>query len=356
MGIVMKVLSKSVIVILSLVMATSAWSGVNIQPSKLYFSGVLKLGSKMKYVRVHLKPGMRFVAVMGVYKNRRGENTVKAWLVTEENFRRRRAGKRYYYIKGAGGTVRKTGKIVYRATKEGDYYFLIRSGSTNGNTPVKLVVYTLQPRLTPEFLRERKFYDRMYRAYIAMFKSRYFDINVRVCGIKNAFSDYESNITICRELIIDLKRKGHGEAIKFILHHEFAHSLLKIWGWPLYDNEDVADEFATVLSLMFRQYKAPLAAARWWAKRPVSARYLRYKIRKYDRHTITIQRARNILKWMKEPRKLLKKWQKFLISNMTNAALKVLKRGWEKGTLTWVNIDVVRAEIARRVRLQRQCR
>jgi hypothetical protein len=305
-------------------------------------------------VPIYLERGDQLRAIFIISPDRFGNRDLKMWLLTQDNYRRYRQGQRYYFIKGAGGSYHKKGRIFFTARRSGRYYLQVANFNRSGTKRYfRLVLYSVKPRLTPEFIRERNFYDKMYRGYLALFKINHFDIKVRVCGTKNAWSDRDSNITFCRELINELKKKGHSEAIKFILHHEFAHSLMRRLGWPIYSNEEVADEFATVMSLMFRQYKAPIAAARYWHRKKVTARYIKSKLSRFDRHTITPQRARNIVYWVRQRDKLLKRWQNFLVPKMTDGALRVLQRGWEKGTINWVNIDVVRAELGRRTQLRR---
>lgn len=41
--------------------------------------------------------------------------------------------------------------------------------------------------------------------------------------------------------------------------------MMRLWGLPLSDNEDVADEFATVIMILAKQQQPALQAAQWWA-------------------------------------------------------------------------------------------
>jgi len=67
---------------------------------------------------------------------------------------------------------------------------------------------------------------------------------VRPCGVVNAFSS--PDITLCTELMDTMYREGWHDAIRVVLYHELAHSLLRLWELPGYDNEDLADEFAVL--------------------------------------------------------------------------------------------------------------
>jgi hypothetical protein len=51
---------------------------------------------------------------------------------------------------------------------------------------------------------------------------------------------------VCSELIADLGEKNLEGAPHPILLYEMAHSLMYLWKLPGYNNEDIADEFATI--------------------------------------------------------------------------------------------------------------
>ena len=73
------------------------------------------------------------------------------------------------------------------------------------------------------------------------------------------------NITLCAELVEEMASKNMVGAISFAYLHELAHTLMKQWGLPLWDNEDAADEFATAFLLIGKQDAIALQAAQYWA-------------------------------------------------------------------------------------------
>lgn len=91
---------------------------------------------------------------------------------------------------------------------------------------------------TIRFLREST--DRIE----ALYRVPTITLRVRPCGVVNAFSS--PDITLCTELMDTMFREGWHDAIRVVLYHELAHSLLRLWDLPGYDNEDLADEFAVL--------------------------------------------------------------------------------------------------------------
>ena len=83
----------------------------------------------------------------------------------------------------------------------------------------------------------------LVNAFAAFYK---FDspITIRPCYEANAF--YMDTIIVCGELISELFRTNRFEAINFIIYHEIGHYVMKEYGLPGFDNEDLADEFALV--------------------------------------------------------------------------------------------------------------
>src|SRR5262249_46746932 len=150
-----------------------------------------------------------------------------------------------------------------------------------------------------------------------------FNIAIRHCGVENAFSN--PNITLCAELIQSLGKQRLDSALAFVFLHELGHTLLRGWGLPMWDNEDAADEFATVLMKMGHQDAAALQAAQWWATQ-TNAQEALSKLWVDDRHTVSPQRARNIIHWLNDTDQLLDRWKRVFVPNMqTDALLEALK-------------------------------
>jgi hypothetical protein len=145
---------------------------------------------------------------------------------------------------------------------------------------------------------------------------------------------------MCRELIDNNEKRGIPAANIFVFFHEAAHSLLKLWGYPLSDNEDAADEMATVLSLLIKKEELALQAAQWWANSG-SRREALDKMIVDDRHTISPQRARNIVNWLNRRGELLQRWQKIWVPHMTHEALIALRDSTE----AWVDKQLVVATL-----------
>ena len=89
----------------------------------------------------------------------------------------------------------------------------------------------------------------------------------------------------------------------------------------------MADEFATVFMMMTQQKAQALDAAQYWVSQTESAQDAVSKIWLDDRHTLSPQRARNIVHWLNNEQDLVRRWQKaYFIPNLTNDALQQLAR------------------------------
>jgi hypothetical protein len=216
---------------------------------------------------------------------------------------------------------------------------------------VQLYVYAISPRPTPASIASQRQMEAFYNGLRQLFVFPDFRVSIRHCGFENAFSD--PNITLCMELIEKLADQDLHDAVQFVLFHELGHTLLHLWGLPGWDNEDMADEFATVFLMLTDQDTTALAAAQWWASE-ASEEEVRAKLWIDDRHTLSPQRARNIIAWLNQRDDLLRRWQKLLIPNMQTEVLKKLASGQESGV---EDLSGVRAELARRgVATQKQGR
>jgi hypothetical protein len=183
-----------------------------------------------------------------------------------------------------------------------------------------------------------------------LFIFRPFSISVELCGKDIAFSR-KDGIVLCLEFVKKISTTlGSKEktinVLLFTIFHEAGHILLAQWEYPFYDNEEVADDFATVLIMMLGQKERLSAMTEFFISNPSSNELLSQAF-KGDRHPLSIQRARNILRWMKDPEQL-KKWQTVFVPHMQTAVLKQLK----KTTPSWVNPILVEKELAMRKRFR----
>jgi len=137
-------------------------------------------------------------------------------------------------------------------------------------------------------------------------------------------------------------RAKAADALVFALFHELAHVLLAQWKYPFFDNEDVADEFATALMVMVGQRDRVRAAAESFAATASVAEAMR-KMFRDDRHPLSSQRARNIMRWLNDPA-LVRKWQPIFVPNMQSDVLRALLRQ----PRDWVDRQLIEKELASR--------
>ena len=97
-------------------------------------------------------------------------------------------------------------------------------------------------------------------------------------------------------------------ALVGIVYHEVGHSLLSLWGLPGHNNEDTADEFAVQLALrtpneakIIDQFASFFESGDPWME-------ARVMIEQGDRHSLGVQRVRNIRSALKAPKELTDRW------------------------------------------------
>lgn len=173
-----------------------------------------------------------------------------------------------------------------------------------------------------------------------------FPITVNKCGSENAYSSKE-RVVLCQEYIARVQKsledkEKTSQVLLFVIFHEVGHVLLHQWDYPFYDNEGIADEFATVLLVMVGEKKQLKATAEYFASKNTATELLA-KAFQDDRHPLSIQRARNIIKWVND-RERLERWQTVFIPHMqTN----VLKRWQNEGRIDAV-LPHIEQELDRR--------
>ena len=173
-----------------------------------------------------------------------------------------------------------------------------------------------------------------------------FPIHAKQCGAPQAFSG-PSGIVLCQEFAVMLlatlgDQTKAAAALMFIIFHELGHVLMKQWHYPFFNNEEVADEFATALMVMVGQRERVHAAAEFLAANPSMLEAIA-KVFRDDRHPLSAQRARNILRWLRDPL-LVRKWQKVFVPHMQTAMLKRLLQQ----SSDWINRALVTHELTTR--------
>ena len=173
-----------------------------------------------------------------------------------------------------------------------------------------------------------------------------FPIGTKKCGTPKAFVG-TSRVVLCEEYVHHLfdvlkDRERTRDALSFSLFHEVARVLLSQWNHPFFANEEVADEFATVLMVMVNQKNRVIAVAEYFGKNPSASETLQ-KLFTDDRHPLSVQRAQNILGWARDPQ-LARKWQKDLVPHMQTALLKRLRQQ----PTPWTDLPLVEKELAER--------
>lgn len=168
------------------------------------------------------------------------------------------------------------------------------------------------------------------RAFTALLKQVHetfevpqFALRVQPCGMVNAFSRFATGeITMCSEMISRTIRTPG--ALLGITYHELGHSLLALWGLPGNDNEDTADEFAVQMTLrnpleaqVLEQFAAFFESSDSW----IEARHV---IENGGRHSLGVQRSRNIRAAVANAQAVTAKWNRFMYPRMTTAHLRKL--------------------------------
>lgn len=179
--------------------------------------------------------------------------------------------------------------------------------NTKTSIDLNINVFRIGERTDSTTRKVREWLEIPIKALDSVYVLPKFKVEVKPCGCANAFSN--PNIVICTELFADLTEKHLIEALYPILFHEMAHSLLYIWELPGYDNEDLADEFAALLA---KYSQNNVNAYIKWLESNDSVTEAVVQLINGDKHTISIQRARNMKSALVKPDELLRRWGKLL--------------------------------------------
>lgn len=177
-------------------------------------------------------------------------------------------------------------------------------------TPVNLsyVVFRIGTRSNSVVRQLKSVVESPILNLAKFYKLPKFKVAVTPCGTVNAFSN--PDITVCSELISDLVEKDLTNALYPILMHEMAHSLLNLWNLPGYDNEDIADEFSA--AILARVSPDSIKDFIKYLETEDSTTEAIIQLTQGSRHTISIQRARNMKSALSRIKQIEMRWDNLL--------------------------------------------
>jgi hypothetical protein len=248
---------------------------------------------------------------------------VTAYLVDDDNMRLFTQGAQYQGIGYQKGVAPFT--IKGSTQKPGSHYLILdNSYALFVAKKLSVSIKAAYPMSDADQQLFKTQYSNLYGLLKRGFIFPDFNIRIQPCGQVNAFSDSftSGDIHMCTEMVDHLAKTNNTGAAMFIFFHELGHSLLGLWGMPGNNNEDIADEFATYIMLMGGSASVPLLnqSLEYWRSLDSGAE-ARYIIERGDRHSLSIQRIRNIQENMARGDLFLKRWHRELYPHMTTNAL-----------------------------------
>lgn len=248
---------------------------------------------------------------------------ITAFLVDEANLNLFKQGQPY---KGIGYQKAVAPFVIQGEAQTSGPHYLILDNSYASLISKKLRL-TIEGKF-PLDPAERKTIENGFAAMYANLKKLLIfpDFNIRIepCGQVNAFSETfgSGDVHYCTEMISLLAKTKNQGAFTAIFLHEVGHSLLGLWGIPGNNNEDIADEFSTYVlmsggpsgyALLDRSFE-------FWQNRDSMAEAMNM-LKNGDRHSLSIQRIRNIKENMQRGETFIKRWNQLIYQHETSEAL-----------------------------------
>jgi hypothetical protein len=316
-------------------------AGVFVEPWKTLVRDTVTVnaGQALQY-NFTLEAGTKLTALFHVEGGI--DDRVQVFLLDSANYQLYTAHRPFAKTPSTSALIQGIGKRNFQVTKDDVYYLLLDNGRA-WLLPRKVTLHVdaILPHSTPESEQMQAGLQDLYSKLKTEFVFADFHTTVRHCGVVNAFSN--PNITMCVELLEQLQPSNVASVTAFVFFHELGHTLMKEWGLPMWDNEDAADEFATALILMAKQKTIALDAAQWWASQGASERDAVAKIWMDDRHSLSPQRARNIIRWVNNANDIVPRWERVFVPNMQTPALQSMLR-----EVSASDKEIVATELSRR--------
>jgi hypothetical protein len=245
---------------------------------------------------------------------------ISAFVVDERNLQLFKAGRQY---RGFGQT-QGIAPFEFNVTRPGteQLYLLINNRySLLVTKRVRLSVSMTTKLSEEEAHRIEGFLENMYTGTHELLQLPDFDVRVAPCNSINAYSAEDSgDITLCSEFWSKYQDKP--SVLVWVFFHELGHTALDLWGIPGNDNEDIADEFATALSLYIKDGpRLVMGAMEFFEGNDVKTE-AQLMVERGDRHSLSSQRIRNVNSWLLQPVRVTEKWNNLLYPHMTEKSLK----------------------------------
>jgi Zn-dependent protease with chaperone function len=231
----------------------------------------------------------------------------------------------------------------------GPHYLVLDNSFANFiNKKVVYQLAFLKRRPEEEIAAIKTNFGKFYAALKQGFEFKDFNIRIAPCGQANAYSTTATgDVTLCTEMFDEMSARPG--AITAVLFHEMGHTLMNLWGYPNFGNEDNADQFATIMLLKFGETgkKALYEWIQWYADHDSRAQ-AEHMLISGDTHSLSIQRIRNIQASMQNSADLMRRWNNILYPHMTDWALK----GIVDKPASFDDADAAKRELSKRARLK----
>lgn len=274
---------------------------------------------------------------------------ITAYLVDSTNLRLFEQG---YQYKGVGYQRAMTPFVIQGSAQTPEPHYLILDNRYAAFIAKKLHL-TIEASLTLDQANRQMLEKAFANAYLGLKQNLSFpDFNIRVepCGQVNAYSETfgSGDIHYCTELISHTFNSKNQGAFVFIFLHEVGHSLLGLWGIPGNNNEDIADEFATFIMMSGGPsgYAMLDRSLEFWQNRDSTAEAMNM-LKNGDRHSLSIQRVRNIKENIQRGVLFIKRWNQLIYPHSTTEALNKVIQNPKHGD----DVDFARSILAQRSKL-----
>lgn len=244
---------------------------------------------------------------------------ISAYVVDDMNLRLLKAGVQF---RGAGMTKGIT-PFEFEAIRSSSeqLYLVIDNRYSLMTTKLARISVTLTTQLNDDQASKLEHtLGTLYSVAHKIFDLPEFNVRVTPCNEVNAYSERDTgNITICSEFVSAYSNKP--SILTWTFMHELGHTALGLWGIPGSENEDMADEFATALLLRATDGPRMVMQAMEFFQSSNPYAEAQNMIQRGDRHSLSIQRVRNVQGWLLEPVRVTTKWNNLLYPHMTEEAL-----------------------------------